>query len=236
MTFSLLKVESMQPPQDRDQPLDLALSSSSLSGTRPSLIQGLRINTDAAWERLVECYQPRLVSWCRRRGLDDSATNDVVQDVWISVAKSLPRVSLSTDKGAFRAWLWRIVQRRIIDHRRQNLRGIVGVGGSTMIGRLANAPETNECESSAQCETKSQSLKLTDELQRVMERVSVDYETRTWQAFLRSAMDGHSTDQVATEFGMTAVGVRQLRSRILRRLRNELCKLYTSEFAANVNR
>lgn len=193
-----------------------------MSGTRPSLVEGLRIGNPLAWERLVACYQPRLIGWCRSRGLDDAATNDVLQEVWVAVARSLPRFTSTIGKGAFRAWMWRIVQRRMIDFRRQQLRGPVGTGGSTMLGRLASLPEEIESGSSEHSGTGIQGKKLNTELQSALDRISVDFEPRTWQAFLRTAMDGRSTEQVACEFGMSAVGVRQIRSRILRRIRIEL--------------
>jgi DNA-directed RNA polymerase specialized sigma24 family protein len=127
------------------------------------------------------------------------------------------------------------MQRRIIDFRRQQGREPNAVGGSTMLGRLARVPANSESdpessssvykqnsENSGQRQLGSHRLQLNDELKQILDRVQVDYEPRTWQAFLRCAMDGHSTEQVAVEFNMTAVGVRQLRSRILRRLRREL--------------
>jgi RNA polymerase sigma-70 factor (ECF subfamily) len=184
---------------------------------------------------LVAHYQPRLIAWCRSRGLDEAATHDVLQEVWVSVARSLPSFSSTTGQGAFRAWLWRIMQRRIIDFRRQQGREPNAAGGSTMLGRLASIPANSESDAesssnayhqnspdSGQRQLDSYKLQLTTELQQILDRAQMDYEPRTWQAFLRCAMDGHSTEQVAAEFNMTVVGVRQLRSRILRRLRREL--------------
>jgi len=210
-------------------------STSSSSGTRPSLVPGLRVGSPQAWERLVAHYQPRLIACCRSRGLDDAATHDVLQEVWVSVARSLPSFSSTTGQGAFRAWLWRIMQRRIIDFRRQQGREPNATGGSTMLGRLARVPANSESDSasssiachpnnedSGQRQLGSHRLPLNAELKQILDRAQMDYEPRTWQAFLRCAMDGHSTEQVALEFKMTAVGVRQLRSRILRRLRREL--------------
>ncbi len=211
----------MQQSQEPIQPRGDALSPASNSGTRPSLVAGISIGNPQAWERLVACYQPRLITLCRSKGLDDAATNDVLQEVWIAVARSLPKFSSTLGKGAFRAWLWRIAQRRILDYRRQEMRGPAGTGGSTMLGRLAILPIELGSTSSEFTQVRS-SLKLNIKVQNILDRISLDYEPRTWQAFLRTAMDGCATDQVALEFGMTAVGVRQIRSRILRRIRTEL--------------
>ena len=214
----------MDTPNEKSQPYDPP-SSNTQSGTRPSLVSGIRVGDSQAWERLVSCYQPRIVAWCRSRRLDDAATNDVLQEVWIAVAKSLPQFSSNLGRGAFRAWIWRIVQRRMIDFRRQQSRNPESVGGSTMLGRILNVASENDSQSSESRSQESPTMKLNHNLQRVLNQIARDYEARTWQAFLRTAVDGLSTDQVAMEFGMTASGVRQLRSRIFRRIRHEINQL-----------
>jgi RNA polymerase sigma-70 factor (ECF subfamily) len=52
-----------------------------------------------------------------------------------------------------------------------------------------------------------------------------EFEQRTWQAFWRATVDGLSAPEVATELGMTASAVRMAKSRVLRRLREELGEL-----------
>jgi RNA polymerase sigma-70 factor (ECF subfamily) len=48
-----------------------------------------------------------------------------------------------------------------------------------------------------------------------------EFEERTWQAFWRSAVEGHPTDLIAAELGISAVTVRVARSRVLGRIRAE---------------
>ena len=57
---------------------------------------------------------------------------------------------------------------------------------------------------------------------RALVQVQSEFEPRTWQAFWRSVVDGISTDEVAFELQVSAATVRQSRSRILRRLRQQL--------------
>lgn len=52
--------------------------------------------------------------------------------------------------------------------------------------------------------------------------VRSEFEDRTWQAFWRVAVEGHATAEVAADLGITANAVRQAKSRVLRRLRQEL--------------
>ncbi len=57
---------------------------------------------------------------------------------------------------------------------------------------------------------------------RALAQVQNEFEYRTWQAFWRSVVDGIATSEVAQELSMSEATVRQSRSRILRRLRQQL--------------
>jgi RNA polymerase sigma-70 factor (ECF subfamily) len=59
-------------------------------------------------------------------------------------------------------------------------------------------------------------------VRQAMKLIRDEFEDRTWRAFLRAVVDGLPSDLVAKEFGMTPEGVRQAKSRVLRRLREEL--------------
>jgi RNA polymerase sigma-70 factor (ECF subfamily) len=59
-------------------------------------------------------------------------------------------------------------------------------------------------------------------VKRAMSQVEADFEPRTWQVFTRSVIDQTSTIVVADEFGITQAAVRQIRSRVLRRIRQQL--------------
>jgi RNA polymerase sigma-70 factor (ECF subfamily) len=52
--------------------------------------------------------------------------------------------------------------------------------------------------------------------------VRAGFENRTWEAFRRVVIDRQSSAQVAMEMGMSVVAVYQAKSRVLRRLRQEL--------------
>ena len=204
-------------PQSNDRADDSRSmnSANDSKATSPTLLAGVGAGESNAWERLVVFYRPVIMSWCRSKGLDEATSLDVVQETFLSVSKSLPRFRSTPGSGAFRAWLWRITQYRIIDQRRQQNRQPHGIGGSSIAAKLAMVPESNPISESI---ASSSSLSLAVAL----ERLSKNYEPRTWQAFLRTVVDGRATEEVATEFDMSVVGVRQLRSRILRRLRQEL--------------
>jgi RNA polymerase sigma-70 factor (ECF subfamily) len=64
---------------------------------------------------------------------------------------------------------------------------------------------------------------LCDQLyQDLLEYVRGEFEPRTWQMFWRTVVDDVPTAAVATELGVSTNSVRQARSRVLRRIREEV--------------
>jgi RNA polymerase sigma-70 factor, ECF subfamily len=180
--------------------------------TSPTLLGGVREGDSGAWEQLVFHYQPIILQWVKQKGFDRATSLDIAQETFLSVSKSLPTFLARPGTGAFRAWLWRIVQRRIIDYRRRVARQPIAIGGSTMTGQIGQSIDpASQDGSSVQ--------RMSASMQQRLDEVAKGYQARTWQAFLRSVVDGRTTQEVADEFQMTSVGVRQLRSRILRQLR-----------------
>ena len=57
---------------------------------------------------------------------------------------------------------------------------------------------------------------------RALEQVRGEFEERTWQAFWLVAVEGRTTAEVAAQTGVSPAAVRQAKSRVLRRLRQEL--------------
>lgn len=66
----------------------------------------------AAFEELFEIYQPRLKYYVRRLNSEDVDTNDVLQDVWLSVFKKIHKLK---DTQNFAVWLYRIARNRVYD-------------------------------------------------------------------------------------------------------------------------
>ncbi len=60
---------------------------------------------------------------------------------------------------------------------------------------------------------------------RAVSLVRDQFEERTWRAFWRVAVEDRSPAEVAEELGITANAVRQAKSRVLRRLKEEMGEL-----------
>jgi RNA polymerase sigma-70 factor (ECF subfamily) len=63
---------------------------------------------------------------------------------------------------------------------------------------------------------------LSELYRRALELIRGDFEARTWRAFWMVAVDGVPTAEAAGELGLSTASVRQAKSRVLRRLKDEL--------------
>ena len=63
----------------------------------------------AAFEELIALHQPRLRYFLLQMVRDPCRLDDLLQDVWLDVFRSVPRL---VDPGAFRAWLYQVARHR----------------------------------------------------------------------------------------------------------------------------
>ena len=112
---------------------------SSLS-TSKSLLDRAREGDATAWDRLSLLYAPLVFHWCRRCGLREADTADIVQDVFQAVATHLRPFRKQEPADTFRGWLRTITGNKIHDHFRRMAHETDGVGGTDAQHRLAQLP------------------------------------------------------------------------------------------------
>jgi RNA polymerase sigma-70 factor (ECF subfamily) len=190
---------------ERDEPSTLA----------SSLLARVRTNDQAAWEQLVNRYYRLVYGWCRWAGLRPDDAADVCQEVFRSVASSLDNFRRDRDGDTFRGWLRRITQRRLCDHRQKRREQPQAEGGSDAQERLLEVAEELSSASSVRYVRSSR-------LAQVLEVVRCEFEPQTWQAFWRATVDREPAADVAAALGLTANAVYLAKSRVLRRLREEM--------------
>lgn len=66
-------------------------------------------------------------------------------------------------------------------------------------------------------------------MRRALDLVRAEFENRTWDAFWRTAIDGQPAGDVAAQLGMSLHAVYKAKSRVLRRLRQELAGLVETQ-------
>ncbi len=64
----------------------------------------------AAFQELFEMYQPRLKYYVRRLDNGSANTDDILQDIWLTVFKNIHKLK---DPEAFNVWLYRIARNTV---------------------------------------------------------------------------------------------------------------------------
>lgn len=189
-------------------------------GSSESLLSGLRGGSDDAWHRLVDLYAPLARSWCLQCQVPEHRIPDVLQDVFLAIHRSIDRFEYRHETAGFRGWVWMITKNKIRDHFRAASAETDGRGGSTAMRYLAEVADPLLPD-----EAPSEASETAALLHRAMAMVRVEFRSTTWDAFWRATVLGQPTAQIAEELGISAASVRQAKSRVLRRLRQQLGEL-----------
>lgn len=191
----------------------------SIGSTSSTLIEKVRLHDQEAWRRLVRLYGPLVDFWISCSGLQFADAQDVFQEVFRAVAQGIDGFAKEQPTDSFRAWLRTITHNKLTDRYRQR-RPKAAVGGSEAHERLQAIPQPQDTNSPSEAAAVRQ-LRL-----RALELIRGEFEDRTWQMFWAVVFDGKTPDEVARTFGVGPAAVRQAKSRVLRRLREELCDFW----------
>ena len=163
-------------------------------------------------------YYPLVCRWCASKGLQPHDSVDVAQEVFVAVARNIQRFRRETEDDSFCAWLRTITMSKMKDYWRRQEKQAKSIGGSEARRWLAEIPEGagEEVEASAGVDDEVIVVRA------ALDALSIEFEPRTWKAFWRVSVDGQPAVEVAKELGTTANAVYLAKSRVLRRLREEL--------------
>jgi RNA polymerase sigma factor (sigma-70 family) len=187
--------------------------------TRCSLMVRLRDPADtAAWREFVALYEPLVYRLARRKGLQDADAQDLCQDVFSTLARSIDR--WDPTRGSFRGWLSTITRNLLINFlsRGKNLpRG----SGSTSMQDLLDAQPADDPSATAVFESEYRRRMF----QWVADQVRDEFAPLTWQAFWQTAVEGRATKEVADATGLSVGALYVARSRVLSRLKRRIEQL-----------
>jgi RNA polymerase sigma-70 factor (ECF subfamily) len=189
--------------------------------TSPTLLERIKADDATAWNRLVALYAPLVYRWCRRWGLPEQEIADVFQDIFQAVSTHIAGFRKEKEGDTFRGWLRTIAHNKVRDHFRKMGREPGGAGGTEAQFRLSMIPSSQlpDEEDSSDART-DQGL-----FRRALELIRSEFEERTWLAFWLTAVEDRGPHDVAEELRMSPGAVRVAKSRVLRRLREELGEL-----------
>ena len=185
-----------------------------------SLLGGIKDSQEDAWRRVSLLYAPLIYLWCRQNGIQSSDCDDLVQEVLRAVVSRVGEFERTRAEGSFRGWLRTITRNKIGDFIRVNRRR------QQLFDEMASltGPSPSAAAGSAKDAVKEETRLVFNQ---VLELIRTTFEEATWRAFLRVVMDGASPREVAQELGISVESVYQAKSRVLRRIRDELRELGT---------
>jgi RNA polymerase sigma-70 factor (ECF subfamily) len=180
--------------------------------TSISLLERLRRPEESeAWPRFVRLYTPLLFYWARRAGLHQEDAADLAQEVLTVLVQKLPTFQYEPGKS-FRRWLHTVTLNK---WRERGRRKSLPRGGADDPGvsDVAVMPETEPFDES---EYREQLVR------RALQIMQAEFEPTTWKACWESVVSGRPAGEVAAELGVSLDVVYGAKSRVLRRLRQEL--------------
>jgi RNA polymerase sigma-70 factor (ECF subfamily) len=164
-----------------------------------------------AWQRFVHLYTPLLYHWAGRLGLQQQDAADLVQDVLTILVQKLPEFRYDQQRS-FRAWLRTVLLNRWRHgcRRRAPVTGAAGQPEAAVPDPLDDLAEDEY---------------RTYLVGRALRLLQSEFQPGTWRAFWEFVVDGRPASEVAAGLGMRADSVYVAKSRVLRRLRQELAGL-----------
>ncbi len=187
--------------------------------TRASLLGRLSDPRDEqAWVEFTVIYTPLLQRFARRHGLQDADAADLLQEVFGTLARALERGAYDPERGAFRAWLFRVARNLAINAMLRQRRQVRGTGDSDVRELLEAqpAPEDSAC---FEIEYRRRLLDW------AAEQVRGEFTELAWQAFWQAGVEGRPAAEVAEELGTTVGTVYHYKSRIMARLRRKVAQV-----------
>ena len=180
-----------------------------MDSTPVSLLERLRAPADeAAWRQFVNLYTPLLCHWGRRAGLAEPDLADLIQDVFTTLVRVLPDFQYDSQRS-FRSWLKTVLMNRLRNQ-------IAARRATVVVGSLDEIAAPDFPEPLSEAEYRGM---IVNQALRIMQDA---FEPATWQAAKACLVDGRPAAEVAAETGMSINSVYLARSRVLKRLRQEL--------------
>jgi RNA polymerase sigma-70 factor (ECF subfamily) len=187
--------------------------------TSASLLVRIRDGRDVeAWRQFVQVYSPVVYGFVRKRGLQDADAADLMQEVLRSVTTAAGRLEYDPARGGFRAWLYTVTRNKLYSFLNSRRHHVQGTGDSDAQRRLLEEPEKDHAPLWDQEYDRSV-------FNWAAERVRGSFQDRTWQAFWRTAVEGHDPVAVARDLGLSPGSVYVAKSRVLSRLREQVQQL-----------
>jgi RNA polymerase sigma factor (sigma-70 family) len=163
--------------------------------TNVAIIEGVQGPRQDRWAEFYVIYKPMLVGYFRKQGLPDGDVQDLVQDVFLKLCRSIR--SYNRGRTRFRTWLFTVARNTMIDYIRDK----------KTQGRALEAWTTRILAESAGDEDRQRQDFEREHhariLQYAFEKARLRSKERVWNCFEMSVIQGKSGAEVAEALGVT---------------------------------
>ena len=187
--------------------------------TSHSLIFRVKNPADgAAWTEFLGIYQPVVFRMARRRGLQDADAQDVMQQVFLSISKSIEGWTPGDLQPPFRAWLTTIARNAITKALTRRPRD-AATGSTSMVKLLDAQPDPQATTAEILAEARKELIRW------ATEQIRSEFSEATWNAFWRTAIEGVPIAEVTKSTGRSAGAVYVARYRVIARLKEKVLEV-----------
>jgi RNA polymerase sigma-70 factor (ECF subfamily) len=187
--------------------------------TSHSLIARVKdLGDGAAWAEFLGIYQPVVFRMARRRGLQDADAQDVMQQVFLSISKSIEGWTPGDLQPPFRAWLTTIARNAITKALTRRPRD-AATGSTSMVELLDAQPDPQATTAEILAEARKELIRW------ATEQIRSEFSEATWNAFWRTAIEGVPIAEVAKSTGRSAGAVYVARYRVIARLKEKVLEV-----------
>lgn len=185
--------------------------------TRSSVLKAVAdTQNEAAWRRLFDLYAGFVFSIARSKGLSVADADDVVQNVFVDLARNLPKFEYDSAKGRFRSYLTGLVHWRVTDRLRSGKRD-----ADLKTGFMEENKDTATEDDDGFLEREWQAAAMEEALRRMKRDVNADH----FAAFVASTIEGRDTETVMRLYGISRGNLYQIRKRFTVKLREITLKV-----------
>jgi RNA polymerase sigma-70 factor, ECF subfamily len=178
--------------------------------TRHTLMARLKDPHDqASWEAFIAIYEPLILRYALRRGLQHADAADICQRVLWSVARAADSWSVGVEYGSFRAWLAKVTRNAVINLLERDAKHW-GSGDSLSLDRLFQIPDN--LDDSMTIWNREHEIQV---FQLAAARVKTRFLDDSWTLFWRTTAGAESIETVANDLGKSLGAAYAIRSRIM---------------------
>ena len=187
--------------------------------TNSSLIARVKdLGDGVAWAEFLGIYQPVVFRMARRRGLQDADAQDVMQQVFLSISRSIDGWIPGESQPQFRAWLTTIARNAITKALARRPRD-AATGSTSMVELLGAQPDPTETTAEIFSEARKEMVRW------ATEQIRSEFSEVTWKVFWQTAIEGVAAAQVAKATGRSTGAVYVARFRVMARLKEKVLEV-----------